>query len=115
MDYARLKLTADKLLDGASQGTVEVGTTTATPGATATDPPTVTTTWEAFDAVVRGVSSKYVDGQTILATDQMCIIEADANVSVGKLLRVDGVARNTIRVDNIPGAGVVVAKRVFLR
>ena len=115
MDYARLKTTADKLLDGASQGTVEIGTTSVTPGATAIDPPNVATTWEAFDAVVRGVSSKYVDGQTILATDQMSIMQADAPAAVGKLCRVDGVARNIIRVDNIPGAGVVVARRVFIR
>lgn len=115
MDYARLKLTADRLLSNASQGTVEIGTTTAVAGATAIDPPTVTTTWEAFDAAVRGVSFQYVDGQTILATDLMAIMQADAPVAVGKLCRVDGVARNIIRVDNIPGAGVVVARRVFLR
>ena len=115
MDYARLKTTADKLLDGASQGTVEIGITAVTPGATAIDPPNVATTWDAFDTVVRGVSSKYVDGQAILATDLMAIIEADAGATVGGLIRLDGVARNIIRVDNIPGAGVVVARRVFIR
>ena len=115
MDYARLKTTADKLLSNASQGTVEIGATVSTPGATAIDPPSVVTTWEAYDAAVRGVSSKYVDGQTILATDLMAIIEADAGATVGGLIRLDGVARNTVRVDNIPGAGVVVAQRVFIR
>jgi len=115
MDYARLKTTADKLLSNASQGTVEIGVTVSTPGATDIDPPTVTTTWEAYDAAVRGVSAKYVDGQTILATDLMAIIEADAGATVGGLIRLDGVARNIVRVDNIPGAGTVVARRVFIR
>jgi hypothetical protein len=115
MDYARLKTTADNLLSGASQGTVEIGTTVSTPGATDIDAPSVATTWEAFDAVVRGVSSKYVDGKTVLATDLMAIIEADAEAEVGGLIRLDGVARNIVRVDNIPGAGTVVAQRVFIR
>lgn len=115
MDYARLRTVADRLLDNASQGTVEIGATVSTPGATAIDPPSVVTTWTAYDAVARGVSFKYVDGQTILATDLMAIIQADAPAEVGGLARVDGVARNIVRVDNIPAAGTVVAKRVFLR
>jgi len=115
MDYARLKTTADRLLGNASQGTVEIGAVTATAGATAIDPPTVATEWTSYNTVVRGVSSKYVDGQTILATDLMCIIQADSAPSVGGLMRVDGIVRNIVRIDNIPGAGIVVAKRVFIR
>jgi len=115
MDYARLRTVADRLLDNASQGTVEIGATASTPGATAIDPPSVVTTWTPYDTVVRGVSFKYVDGQTILSTDQMAIMEADAPAAVGGLMRVDGAVRNIVRVDNIPGAGAVVAKRVFIR
>lgn len=115
MDYAALKLGADGMIQNAKQGTIEIGTSVSVAGATPLSAPTVTTTWEEFNGVARGVSAKYVDGQTILATDLMAILEADATPAVGKLIRLDGSIRNIIRVDNIPAIGTVVAKRVFIR
>lgn len=115
MDYARLKSSADRMIVNAKQGTIEIGASVSVAGATPLAPPTVTTTWASYDGVARGVSAKYVDGQTILATDLMVILEADATPAVGKLMRIDGVIRNIVRVDNIPAAGLTVAKRVFIR
>lgn len=115
MDYARLKASADRMIANAEQGTIEIGTTASVDGVTPLDAPTVTTTWEEVNGVARGVSFKYVDNQTILATDLMVILEADADADVGKMARIDGVVRNIVRVDNIPAAGFTVAKRVFIR
>ena len=115
MDYARIKATADRLIGGAAQGTLEHGITVTTPGATPIDAPTRTTQWETYNGVARGASLKYVDGSTILATDLQLLLEADTPVLVGNRIRIDGIVRNVVRVDNIPAAGIVAAKRVFVR
>ena len=115
MDYASIKATADRLLTNASQGTLEHGITVTTPGATPLDAPTQTTQWETYHGVVRGASLKYVDGSTILATDLQLLLEAATPVSVGHRIRIDGIVRSVIRIDNIPAAGIVAAKRVFVR
>lgn len=115
MDYTRIKATADRLLANASQGTLEHGITVTTPGATPMDAPTQTTQWETYHGVARGVSLKYVDGSTILATDLQLLLEADTPVLVGHRIRIDSIVRYVIRIDNIPAAGIVAAKRVFVR
>lgn len=115
MDYARLKSSADRMIGNAAQGTIEIGATVSVDGVTPLDAPTVTTTWTEYNGVARGVSLKYVDGETILSTDLQLIIEADTTASVGGFVRIDGNIRNIIRIDNIPAAGTVVAKRVFVR
>lgn len=115
MDYASLKLKADGIIGRLSQGAFEIGAVSSANGATELDAPIVSITWQKYDAAIRGVSSQYVDGQTILTTDLMAVIEADAAPEVGGLVRLDGSIRNIIRVDNIPAIGVAVAKRVFIR
>lgn len=115
MDYTRIKATADRLISNVSQGTLEHGVTVTTPGTTHLDAPTQTTQWETYNGVARGASLKYVDGSTILATDLQLLLEADTPVLVGHRIRIDGAVRNVIRVDNIPAAGIVAAKRVFVR
>ena len=54
-------------------------------------------------------------GQLFLATDLQLLLEADTPVLVGHRIRIDGTVRNVIRIDNIPAAGIVAAKRVFVR
>ena len=115
MDYTRIKATADRLIGNASQGTLEHGITVTTPGATPLDAPTQTTQWETYHGVARGASLKYVDGSTILATDLQLLLEGDTPVLVGHRVRIDSIVRNVIRIDNIPAAGIVAAKRVFVR
>lgn len=113
--YNDMRATADSLLSDLGQGTIEIGTTASVAGATPLDPPTVTTTWVEYNGVARGVSSQFVDNLTILATDLMAMMQADALAVVGGLIRLDGTVRNIVRVDIIPAVGTIVAKRVFIR
>lgn len=115
MDYTRIKATADRLLASANQGTLEHGVTVTVEGLDPLDPPTQTTQWETYNGVSRGASFKYVDGETILATDLQLLLQADTPVAVGHRIRIDGIIRNVVRVDNIPASGIVAAKRVFIR
>jgi len=73
--YDRLRVTAGNLLSKYGQGVVEIGSTVSAPGANPWDAPTVTTQWEAIDAVVRGVSAQYVDGVTIVSTDKQVLFQ----------------------------------------
>lgn len=107
--------TANSLLSDFKQGKIEIGATSAIEGATPLDAPTITTSWVEYDGVARGVSAQFVDNLTILGTDLMAILQADATAASGGLCRLDGVVRNIVRVDNIPAVGVAVAKRVFIR
>jgi len=116
MDYNRLKSTADRLISGFAQGVAETAVTVLTPDSDTMEPPTSATNWTAVDgAAFRGVSSQYVDGTTILATDLQGIVQADAAVAVGDFFRTDGTVRTIVWVDRIPAVGTVVAKRVFIR
>lgn len=115
MDYNRIKATSDRLIGGAAQGTLEHGITVTTPGARPIDAPTRSTQWENYNGIARGASLKYVDGSTVLATDLQLLLQADTPVSVGHMIRIDGIIRNVVRIDNIPAAGIVAAKRVFVR
>lgn len=116
MDYAYLKTVADGLISGFKQGTFETGTTTSTPGAEDYLPPTVTTSYFEFDgSAFRGVSSKYLNDTSLIATDLQGMVVADAPVEVGQFVKLDDVVHTVIRVDRIPSVGIVVAKRIFVR
>jgi len=110
-----MKATADRLIGNAAQGTLEAPSTVTVAGATPLDPPTVTRTWGAFNGAVRGVSSSMVDNVTILASDLQIIAQADADAVVGDMVRIDGVSHIVVRIDNIPAAGTVCAKRIIVR
>jgi hypothetical protein len=116
MDYLRMQSMASRLLDGAAQGEIStVAQVVSVPGATPLDAPTVTRTYELTSGVARGVSSKYVDGETILATDLQLVLRHDAEVKVGDIIKIDNVNRAVVRLENIPASGIVCAKRVFVR
>lgn len=116
MDYNRMQAVASRLLNVAAQGEISVvGQVTRIPGPTPLSPPTITTTYELTSCVARGVSSKYVDGETIIATDLQLVLRYDAEVAVGDIIKIDNASRAVIRVDHIPAAGTVCAKRVFVR
>lgn len=116
MDYLRMQAMATKLLDSAAQGEISmVAQVTSVPGATPLDRPTITRTYELTSGIARGVSSKYVDGETILATDLQLVLRHDATVAVGDIIKIDNVSRAAIRLENIPAAGTVCAKRIFVR
>lgn len=116
MNYLRMQAMASRLLDGAAQGEIStVDQVTSIPGVTPLDRPTITRTYELTGGVARGVSSKYVDGETILATDLQLVLRHDASVAVGDIIKIDNVSRAVVRLENIPAAGIVCAKRVFVR
>lgn len=75
-------------------------------------------------AAVSGVAEKYVDGVTILATDQMLICAdymelagavVPFDMEVGDVINVDGKPLTTIRRIDIPGAGVKAAHKFVVR
>lgn len=68
------------------------------------------------DGVVTGVSARYVDGTSILATDQSALIVAfGVTPTPSGTFKKDGTVHQIIRVDQIPAAGTPVAWRIFLR
>jgi len=116
MDYARLKISADGMIAKFKQGEFETGATTVTDGATPIDAPTVSTAYTEFDATAfRGVSSKYLNDTSLLASDLQAITEADAPVTVGQIVKLDASPYTVIRIDRIPANGTTVAKRIFVR
>lgn len=116
MDYARLKLSADGMIAKFRQGEFETGDTTSTAGSTPLDAPTVDTVYAEFDATAfRGVSSKYLNDTSLLASDLQAITESDAPVSVGQIVRLGNSPYTVVRIDRIPANGTIVAKRIFVR
>jgi len=68
--------------------------------------------------VVSGVSERYVDGSTVVATDLQCLLEVlpgGIEPTTAGTLEVDGSTYQIVRVDAIPSAGEPVAWRVFIR
>ncbi len=115
--YDDMRAMADGLLGDFQQGVIEyVSGSTVIDGATPLDPPvTVDEVYALTSGLARGVSSKFVDGETILATDLMVLAKADTAAAVGDMLRIDGVDHLIVRLDKIPAAGTTVAKRYIVR
>ena len=113
--YGRLQGTASRLMAKFSQGQVVytiAGPATGpewnpTPGA----PVSYT-----LDATVQGVEADYVDGSLILATDkQVTCAVFGAEPSLAGTITIDGKVCQIVRVDKVPGAGTVIAWRIFVR
>lgn len=112
-NYNRMASTADRLINNFAQGAVEYQVITSGPPANPWDPPVDTVTTTSIKAVVRGVSDKFVDGVTILASDLQML--TSAVIDVGAVVVIDGVNHAIIRHDKIPAAGVTVTNRYILR
>ena len=69
-----------------------------------------------LDATVQGVAKEYVDGTLILATDLQvtCAVFAVEPTLAGTIT-IDGKVCQIVRVDKVPGAGVTIAWRIFVR
>jgi hypothetical protein len=114
--YTDLRNVASGLLREFSQGVVEIGKPVTVPGANEWTPPTTTIQWTRVNAVARGVSQKYVDGVSIVATDLQLTVDMGAyDPAAGDRIRIDGKQVSVLRFDRIPAAGEVVAWRVFVR
>lgn len=116
--YNRLRTgTVPRLLAKYKTGTVEIGRPVTTPGAQPWDPPTITTEWTDINAVVTGVSQKYVDGSNIVMSDRMvnCQTPVAFNEVAGDLMRIDGKVVAILSMPNALAAGVPVLNKFIVR
>ena len=113
--YGRLQGTASRLMAKFSQGQV-VYTITGAPTGPAWNPTPGAPVSHTLDATVQGVEADYVDGSLILATDKQvtCAVFA-VEPSLAGTITIDGKACQIVRVDKVPGAGVTIAWRIFVR
>ena len=113
--YGRLQGTASRLMAKFSQGQV-VYTITGAPTGPAWDPTPGAPVSYTLDATVQGVEADYVDGSLILATDlQVTCAVFGAEPSLAGTITIDGMILQIVRVDKVPGAGVTIAWRIFVR
>lgn len=98
-----------------SQGTV-VYTITGAPTGPAWNPTPGAPVSYTLDATVQGVEADYVDGSLILATDKQvtCAVFA-VEPSLAGTIAIDGKVCQIVRIDKLPGAGTVIAWRIFVR
>jgi hypothetical protein len=113
--YGRLQGTASRLMAKFSQGQV-VYTITGAPTGPAWNPTPGAPVSYTLDATVQGVDADYVDGSLILATDKQvtCAVFAVEPLLAGTIT-IDGKVCQIVRVDKVPGAGTVIAWRIFVR
>jgi hypothetical protein len=69
----------------------------------------------AIDAVVKGVSQKYVDGERIVATDLEATLPGDVLIDAGSNVAVNGDPVQVIAVMPTPASGTPVIVKVVLR
>lgn len=113
--YGRLQGTASRLMAQFSQGQV-VYTITGAPTGPEWNPTPGAPVSYTLDATVQGVGADYVDGSLILATDKQvtCAVFA-VEPSLAGTITIDGKVCQIVRVDKVPGAGTVIAWRIFVR
>jgi hypothetical protein len=114
-DYSRMQATATRLLDRFQQGTVLLRRITLSAGPNAWTPGGSSSEEWPLKATVRRVSQKYVDGVTILATDnQITFSVPDVTPLLTDRLVIDGDEQVMKDLRPIPAAGVVVAYMAFV-
>ena len=113
--YGRLQGTASRLMAKFKQGQV-VYTIAGAPTGPEWNPTPGTPVSYTLDATVQGVEADYVDGSLILATDKQvtCAVFA-VEPSLAGTITIDGKVCQIVRVDKVPGAGTVIAWRIFVR
>lgn len=113
--YTLMQGTASRLMNKFSQGTVvynDHGTPTGDPW----DPTPGTPTDYTLDATVSGVSERYVDGSTVLASDLMVTSAVfDTEPTMQGTVTIDGEAHQIIRIMPKPAAGTTVAWSMIVR
>lgn len=110
---------ADEVMTEFKQGTVTLRRTVpaASDPATPWIPGSPTVTDYTLKAAVTGVAQQYVDGTTILTTDEQvtCSVPAVTPDMATDSLLIDGVAVTVIKNFAIPAAGTPVAYRFIVR
>lgn len=122
--YDDARAFADELLAEFSQGTITLTRSTFAAPANPWEQGSETTAVYALRATARGVSSKYVDGELILASDIQVMASpialdsdgAEASIvpQMADTITIDGAARKPKRIMPIPAAGTVAAYMVFV-
>lgn len=117
-NYDRMRATAARLLDRFAQGTILL--TRETPGAVDENEPWLpvepTEYSEPLIGAIRGVSTQYVDGTTILATDLQVTCKPPAmGIQLGDKVTIDGKPVITLRVMPKPAAGLPAAFVLIVR
>ena len=114
-DYLEDQRMVSEEMASVSQGTV-VYTITGAPTGPEWNPTPGTPVSYTLDATVQGVEADYVDGSLILATDkQVTCAVFGAEPSLAGTITIDGKVCQIVRVDKVPGAGTVIAWRIFVR
>ena len=113
--YGRLQGTASRLMAKFKQGAVVYTITGPATGPEWNPTPGAPVSYT-LDATVQGVEADYVDGSLILATDKQvtCAVFA-VEPSLAGTITIDGKVCQIVRIDKLPGAGTVIAWRLFVR
>lgn len=125
--YSEMQGVASELLKEFGQGQV-VYTITGAPTGPAWNPTPGAPVSYTLDATVQGVAKEYVGaivqgagresvgGAMILATDlQVTCAVFGSEPSLAGTITIDGKVCQIVRVDKVPGAGVTIAWRIFVR
>ena len=132
--YLRFQATADRLLADWKQGTITITRTiqgTPDPETPWIPAPSETRTYT-LDAVAKDVSTKYVNGTTVLSTDvqvtastkmmwtatngsPITAAEVRYEPSPGDVMAIDGKGVTMVQTMRIPRAGTAVAWRFIVR
>lgn len=116
INYQRMASTAKRLITDNKQGLIEIGRTIVTPGANSWDAPVTATTYARIASIAKGVSKRFVDGVTVLATDLELVATIDDYAPLpGDVIRIDGKRVAVISQSQIPAAGIICAWRFIVR
>lgn len=118
--YEELGSVATGLLREFKQGSVSLVSRTQAAGSTAFEPGALTEVSVPLDAVVKGVSKKFVDGNSVLSSDLEVLIGpvgtdgSSVNPTMADVIEVDGVRRTIKKVVQTPAAGTPVLYTVIV-
>lgn len=117
--YDDLRNISSELHGEFKQGDVRYVPLVVTPGATPDRPATSAKgTPVLINSVVRPVSTKYVDGTTVVVTDKQLSIPNDGvspTPQIGHFVRIDGVDHSIIMIMARPSAGIAINWTVIVR
>jgi hypothetical protein len=114
-DYGKMTSTASRLLKRFNQGSVRYIESAGDVGA-AWDPIKGSDVYSTLAATVSGVSARYVDGKTVIATDLMVTAAVfDRVPTMSGRLEIDGKEVQIVKIMPKPAAGTVVVWNIICR
>lgn len=114
--YDDMRFVASDILAEFNQGIVTYVELQPSPGATPDDPGVPVTVTHTVNAVVRPVSTKYVDGSHIVQSDKQIVMPNDGvEPQISGSFTIDGSTFKIIEIMPNPAAGSPVAYTVIVR